>query len=305
MAFPTETVYGLGVNAMSAQALERLYRVKGRPKGHPVIVHLRGVEDLPRWTISVPEAAQRLAAAFWPGPLTLVLRRAPGVLDAVTGGTDTIAVRVPAHPLARGLLDAFAGQLPAGRAVGLAAPSANRYGKVSPTTAQHVAADLHADVDLILDGGPCELGIESAIVDLSGDEPAILRPGRITAAELEQALGAPLGAPHEASPKTPGTHAVHYAPRAKVQLVTRRQIIDRLSGRGRRVAVLALEVSVPRLAASLSAVVPVIPAQYARTLYANLRALDAVGADLILVETPPDTPAWAGVLDRLRRAAAR
>jgi L-threonylcarbamoyladenylate synthase len=290
---------------MSDAALERLYKVKGRPRAHPVIVHIENADQLERWCAEVPDAARRLAQAFWPGAVTLVLRRASTVLDAVTGGADTVALRVPSHPVAQALLRAFATLVPHGEPVGIAAPSANRYGKVSPTTAQHVAADLHADVDLILDGGPSELGIESAIVDLSGERPAILRPGRISAADIERALQEPLVAPDATSPKAPGSHAVHYAPRAKVQLVNRRQIIEALSGnRGRRIAVLAIEVSVPRLAAALTAVVPAVAAQYAKSLYANLRTLDAAGADVILVEMPPETPAWAGVLDRLRRAAA-
>jgi L-threonylcarbamoyladenylate synthase len=290
---------------MSDAALERLYKVKGRPRAHPVIVHIENADQLERWCAEVPDAARRLAQAFWPGAVALVLRRASTVLDAVTGGADTVALRVPSHPVAQALLRAFATLVPHGEPVGIAAPSANRYGKVSPTTAQHVAADLHADVDLILDGGPSELGIESAIVDLSGERPAILRPGRISAADIERALQEPLVAPDATSPKAPGSHAVHYAPRAKVQLVNRRQIIEALSGnRGRRIAVLAIEVSVPRLAAALTAVVPAVAAQYAKSLYANLRTLDAAGADVILVEMPPETPAWAGVLDRLRRAAA-
>lgn len=302
MAFPTETVYGLGADASNSNALERIYRVKGRPRNHPVIVHLRGAEDLGGWAREVPESAQRLAKAFWPGPLTLVLKRAPPVLDAVTGGADTIALRVPAHPLAQALLAAFA-QSGASRALGLAAPSANRFGRVSPTTAEHVVADLDAEVDLVLDGGPCEVGIESTIVDLASQAPAILRPGRITAAEIERVLGAPLVAPSAQAPRAPGTLHTHYAPRARVRLASRRQIIDILAApKGQRIAVLALEVSVPRLAPALAVVVPAIAADYARSLYANLRALDASGADLILVEMPLDTPGWAGVLDRLRRA---
>jgi L-threonylcarbamoyladenylate synthase len=213
---------------------------------------------------------------------------------------------VPGHPLAQSLLAAFGAGAADGRPVGIAAPSANRYGKVSPTTAQHVQADLGPDVDLILDGGPCEVGIESTIVDLTGEAVSVLRPGRIMAADIERVIGAPLAAAGEDRPRAPGSHAAHYAPRAKVQLATRRQIIDALAAnRGRRIAVLALEVSVSRLPASMSAVVPVVPAQYARSLYANLRTLDATGADLILVELPPEAPGWAGVLDRLRRAAAR
>jgi L-threonylcarbamoyladenylate synthase len=240
-----------------------------------------------------------LAGAFWPGPLTLILKRAAHVLDAVTGGEDTVGVRVPVHPMARALLAELGG-------IALAAPSANRFGRVSPTRADHVAADLGGDVDLILDGGPCELGIESTIVDMSGETPAILRPGRILAAEIERVLGRALAAPAAQAPRAPGTLQVHYAPRARVQFATRRQIIDTLvTNKSRRIAVLAIEVSVPRLAARLAAVVPAIPAEYARSLYANLRSLDATGADIILVETPPDNPKWADVLDRLRRAAAR
>lgn len=183
-------------------------------------------------------------------------------------------------------------------------PSANRFGRVSPTTAQHVAEDLGADVDLILDGGACEVGIESTIIDLSHGEPALLRPGGIARAQIEKLLEAPLAEATPASPRAPGSLRSHYAPRARMQLVSRRQIIEAMAtNRSRRIAVLALEVSVARLAAALCVVVPVIPAAYARSLYANLRTLDATGADLILVEMPPETASWAGVLDRLRRAA--
>jgi L-threonylcarbamoyladenylate synthase len=269
-----------------------------------VIVHIVSADQLKLWARDVPPTSEKLARTFWPGPLTLVLARAGSVSDLVTGGGDTVALRVPSHPLARSVLDAFQtakGDAPAG----LAAPSANRFGRVSPTTAQHVAADLGTDVDLVLDGGACEVGIESTIVDCSGDEPAILRPGGLAAARIEEALGRPLAIPGPDAPRAPGTLSAHYAPRAKVQLVTRRHIIDTLAtNRGRRVAVLALEVNVPRLPAALSAVVPVIPAVYARSLYANLRALDAANADLILIEMPPETPGWAAVHDRLRRAAA-
>lgn len=304
VAMPTETVYGLAADAGNAEALRRLYKVKGRPKAHPVIVHVAGADALARWAQTVPQAALDLAEAFWPGPLTLVLKRAEGVLDEITGGAPTVALRMPDHPLAQALLEALAARS-GDRPAGLAAPSANRFGRVSPTTAAHVLADVGTDIDLVLDGGPCQLGIESTIVDLSGEQPAILRPGAVSAADLEKVLGA-LAAPSAGAPAVPGSLPSHYAPRARVQLVTRRQIIEALAtNKGRRIAVLALEVSVPRLAAALCAVVPVIPAQYARALYANLRTLDAAGADIILVETPPDTPGWAAVLDRLRRAATR
>lgn len=303
MGLPTETVYGLAADASNAQALERLYEAKGRPRGHPVIVHLANAEQLPHWARDVPQAARELARAFWPGPLTLVLKRSPDVLEAVTGGADTVALRVPAHPLAHAVLEAFS-EARAGAPAGLAMPSANRFGRVSPTTAQHVVEDLGAAVDLVLDGGACEVGIESTIVDLSGDHPALLRPGGIQRAQIEKVLGAPLAEPTSGAPQVPGSLPTHYAPRARMQLVSRRQIIDAIAtNRSKRIAVLALEVSVARLPAAQAVVVPAIAAVYARSLYANLRALDATGADVILVEMPPQTPAWAGVLDRLRRAA--
>jgi len=303
VGFPTETVYGLGADAANADALQRLYRVKHRPAAHPVIVHLASAAELPRWAAEVSQHAQKLARTFWPGPLTLVVKRAAHVLDAVTGGQDTVALRVPNHPLALALLEALRGPDDGSCISGLAAPSANRFGKVSPTSAEHVRADLGTDVDLILDGGACDVGIESTIVDVSGDAPALLRPGRITAAQIESLLGIQLAVPSASSPTAPGSLPTHYAPRAKARLAKRMQIIEELvTNRGRRIAVLALEVSVPRLAASLTAVESAVPASYAHALYANLRRLDAAGADLILIETPPETPSWAGVLDRLRRA---
>ncbi|MCC6473213.1 MAG: threonylcarbamoyl-AMP synthase [Burkholderiales bacterium] len=306
VAFPTETVYGLGADASNHEALARLYHVKGRPRAHPVIVHLRSAQDLDAWARDVPAGALALARAFWPGPLTLVLQRADRVPEAVTGGHDTIALRVPAHALARELLEAFAAAKGTGAPAGLAAPSANRYGKVSPTAAAHVVADLGAEVDLVLDGGPCEIGIASTILDLSGKAPVILRPGKLASADIERVLGRPLESAGEAPPPAPGTHPAHYAPRAKLKLASRREIIEALvTNRGRRIAVLALEVPVSRLASGLGIVIPAIAAQYARALYANLRVLDAAGADIILVETPPRTAAWTAVHDRLQRAAAR
>src|SRR4249919_832993 len=177
VAFPTETVYGLGADASSPAALGRMFAAKGRPSDHPVIVHLQAGEDLTHWARNIPVVAQQLADHFWPGPLTLVLRRAAGVLDAVTGGQETVGLRTPSHPIAQRLLKAFGG--------GIAAPSANRFGRVSPTTAQHVRDELGDALDLILDGGPCEVGIESTIVDLSTGTPVLLRPGRIGVAEIE------------------------------------------------------------------------------------------------------------------------
>jgi len=297
VGFPTETVYGLGADARNPEALARLYKVKGRPATHPVIVHIAGKDELPQWARDIPDHARKLAAALWPGPLTLVLKRAEGVLDALTGGQDTIGLRVPAHPIAQALLQAFGS--------GLAAPSANRFGRLSPTEAAHVRADLGAEVDAILDGGPCEVGIESTIVDCSGEQPSILRPGRLTVAQLEAAAGVSMAVPGEAAPRAPGTLEKHYSPRAKVRLLKRTGMIEALTThKGKRIAALGLEVAVPRLPAGLLIVEAAVAASYAHNLYANLRLLDAAGADLILVEMPPDTPAWAGVLDRLRRAAS-
>ena len=303
VAFATETVYGLGADACNPAALQRLYRVKHRPAAHPVIVHIADAAELPHWVAQVSAHAQKLADTFWPGPLTLVVKRAEHVADEITGGQDTVALRVPRHPLALALLGAMRGVDDAQRPSGIAAPSANRFGKISPTSAEHVRADLGTDIDLILDGGDCEVGIESTIVDVTGELPVILRPGRVSAAQIENCLGVSLTAPTNASPVAPGSLPQHYAPRAKAKLVKRVQIIEQLAtNRSRRIAVLALEVSVPRLAAALTAVEPAVPSSYAHSLYANLRRLDGSGADLILIETPPDTPGWAAVLDRLRRA---
>jgi L-threonylcarbamoyladenylate synthase len=297
VGFPTETVYGLGADARNPEALEKLYKVKGRPARHPVIVHLAEAAEAHQWAREIPDYASKLAAVFWPGPLTLVLKRAEGVPDAVTGGQDTVGLRIPSHPVAQELLRTFGGAI--------AAPSANRYGRVSPTTAAHVLADLGADVDAVLDGGPSEVGIESTIVVCSGEQPAVLRPGKITAAQVEAAAELLLAAPGESAPRVPGTAATHYAPRAKLRLLKRTEMIAALTThKGKRIAALALEVAVPRLPAGLLAVEPAVAATYMRELYSNLRMLDAAGADVIIVEIPPDTPAWAGVLDRLRRAAA-
>jgi L-threonylcarbamoyladenylate synthase len=310
VAIPTETVYGLACDARNAEALKRLYKVKGRPGSHPVIVHVADASALGDWGRDVPEYAQKLAERFWPGPLTLVVKRSEGVPDAVTGGQDTVGIRMPRHDMAQALLAALdQGQAPR---FGLAAPSANKFGRVSPTQAEHVR-DLGDTIDLILDGGACEVGIESTIVDCTGEAPVILRPGKISAADIEACVGeAPTSfaaegthAPGTGTTRAPGTLPHHYAPRAKVRLLKRSGMIEAMANRqgGQRLAALALEIPVARLPAAQSVVVPAVASSYARTLYANLRQLDAAGADVILVEAPPETPAWAAVLDRLRRAA--
>ena len=211
VAFPTETVYGLGADAGNPEAVRRIFAAKGRPADHPVIVHLHDAAQMADWARAVPEAAQKLAAAFWPGPLTLILPRASHVADVVTGGQDSVGLRVPSHPVARALLAAFGG--------GIAAPSANRFGRISPTTAQHVADDLGDAVAMILDGGACAVGIESTIVAFTGDQPVLLRPGGIGVAALSRALGRPLARRRCGAPRASGTLASHYAPRTPATLV--------------------------------------------------------------------------------------
>lgn len=299
VAFPTETVYGLGADASNPDAVAKIYAAKGRPADHPLIVHLAAGVQLPLWAREIPPAAHALGKAFWPGPLTLILKRAAAVLDAVTGGQDTVALRVPSHPAALSLLRAFGG--------GVAAPSANRYGRVSATTAQHVRDEFGPAVACVLDGGACDLGIESSIVDLSRDAPALLRPGHITAAQIEAVLGRPLAAPDAQAPRAPGTLAKHYAPRTPVMLMEADLVIElaaSLTRQGQRVAVLARSALQPVVAGVTWVAAPADPVAYGHDLYANLRMLDDAGCDALLVEEPPPGSAWIAVRDRLARAAA-
>lgn len=299
VAFPTETVYGLGADASNPDALRKVFAAKGRPHDHPLIVHVADAVQLANWARDIPPAATRLAKKFWPGPLTIILRRAPRVNDLVTGGQDTVALRVPSHPVAQALLRAFGG--------GVAAPSANRFGRVSATTAAHVRHEFGAAVGCVLDGGAADVGIESTIVDLSGAQPALLRPGWITAAQLEQALGAPLAAPDAQSPRAPGTLAKHYAPQTPLMMMEGDLLIElatSLSRQGKRVAALARSARQPLLADIVWIAAPADAAGYAHDLYVNLRRLDEAGCDAILVERPPQDPAWAAIADRLSRAAA-
>jgi L-threonylcarbamoyladenylate synthase len=298
VAFPTETVYGLGADALNDEAVRRIFAVKGRPADHPVIVHIADRRDLGKWARAVSNGAAALAEAFWPGPLTLILPRAAAVLDQITGGQDSIGLRVPSHPVSHALLSAFGG--------GIAAPSANRFGHVSPTTAAHVAADLGDAPAMILDGGPCDVGIESTIVAFRDDEPVLLRPGAISVAELVRVLGRSPRPPDAAAPRVSGSLTSHYAPRTPASLVRAdalRAELARLTERDEQIAVLAWTLKRPDDFEGVWIAARDNAAEYARDLYANLRALDAANADAILIETPPeDDPGWLAVRDRLTRA---
>jgi L-threonylcarbamoyladenylate synthase len=302
VAFPTETVYGLGADADNAAALARLYAVKGRPGEHPVIVHVGAPAQLDEWAADVPVAARRLGDALWPGPLTLVVRRAARVLDGVTGGGDTVGVRVPDQPVALALLRAFGG--------GIAAPSANRFGHVSPTTADDVRADLGDDVDVVLDDGPCTVGVESTIVDCTGDELVILRPGGVTRELVEKVSAQKVVVGRDGLTRAPGTLKSHYAPEATVLVVDRGDLAPRataLLAADQRVAVLAPgPVPVPVLPADVVVLDgPADSDEYARVLYARLREVDRRGLDVLLAVPPPDAGVGVAVGDRLRRAAGR
>jgi L-threonylcarbamoyladenylate synthase len=287
-------VYGLGADACSREAVARLYAAKRRPADHPVIVHFASAQQAFAWARDVPAGAKRLAQKFWPGPLTLVLKRSKKAGDFVTGGQDTIGVRVPAHPLAQELLKAFGG--------GIAAPSANRFGQVSATTAAHVREDLGKDVELVLDGGPSEVGIESTIVDLSGEGAVLLRPGRISRLELEQVLGTLVQEKRADSPQHPGGLERHYAPKTPARLVPPHELDREIARLRDKVAVLAFSRPDERVDYWLR--MPREPLGYAQRLYAALRELDGAGCESILIEAPPETPEWAGVRDRLIRATS-
>jgi len=292
VGFPTETVYGLGADASSREAVARLYAAKRRPADHPVIVHFADAQAAFEWARDVPEGAKKLAGKFWPGPLTLVLKRSKKAGDFVTGGQDTIGLRVPAHPVAQELLKAFGG--------GIAAPSANCFGAISATTAAHVRADLGADAEVVLDGGPSEVGIESTIVDLSGEGAVLLRPGRISRLELEQVLGALVQEKRVDSPRHSGGLERHYAPKTPARLVPPHELDREIARLRDKVAVLAFSRPDERVDYWLR--MPREPLGYAQRLYAALRELDDAGCESILIEAPPETPEWAGVRDRLVRA---
>ena len=320
VGLPTETVYGLAANACDDAAVAKIFAAKGRPADHPLIVHVASVAQVPLFAAQVPEFAQKLMAAFWPGPLTLILPRQSSVASVSAGGQGSIGLRCPSHPVAQALLQAC---LPLG-VLGLSAPSANRFGRVSPTSAAHVQSELGPDL-LILDGGDCAVGIESSIVDCTRGEPVLLRPGHITRAQIESACGrtvldkdAPKAVLGQPAPRASGTLASHYAPRAKVRLMTASDIAHKLQALGPHANNLGLWSATPPpgdagagagQGAGLGAGVlwreqAATAEQAAHDLFSVLRELDARGVTQIWVQRPPDTPDWEGVRDRLQRAAA-
>jgi len=309
VGFPTETVYGLGADAASDAAVAGIFAAKGRPSDHPLIVHVAagavGTEALAHFALPLPAFAQKLVRAFWPGPLTLIVQRQPGVGAAAAGGQDTIGLRCPSHPVAQALLVACAEQ----GVFGVAGPSANRFGRVSPTTARHVQ-DEFGDGLLVIDGGPCEVGIESTIVDCSRGAPVLLRPGAITRPQIEAACGEALRDPHALAapdPRASGTLESHYAPSAKLRLMDAKALqtgLDLLGANAAHIAVWSRSVVKSRSQRIVQRRMPDDAAAAAQQLFAVLRAFDDEGVKLIWVETPPADPEWEGVRDRLQRAAA-
>ncbi|MGC3980034.1 MAG: L-threonylcarbamoyladenylate synthase [Steroidobacteraceae bacterium] len=298
VAFPTETVYGLGANANHPEAVRKIFKLKGRPSSHPVIVHIDDPKFLPRWARDPSPAALKLAEAFWPGPLTLVLKRAPAVADVVTGGQDTVAIRVPSHPVAQQLLTAFGG--------GIAAPSANRFGHISPTRPEHVREEFGDDLK-ILDGEDCKIGLESTIVSCVGDVPHLLRPGAITLSQLQAVVPEVTAAPDPDAPRAPGMLARHYSPGTPMNIVPSKNleaVMAEFTDEREKVAVLAMRPPGKASEHMTWINAGVRPDHYARSLYANLRTLDKAGARIILVEEVPEGEKWDAVRDRLRRAAA-
>ncbi|CAB3815141.1 L-threonylcarbamoyladenylate synthase [Achromobacter mucicolens] len=313
-AFPTETVYGLGADAENPQAVAKIYAAKGRPSNHPVIVHIAPDGDVSYWAAHVPPEARLLINAFWPGPLTLILKRAPHIVDTVSGGQDSIGIRCPSHPVAQALLTAFAAGKPNGQG-GVAAPSANKFGQVSPTRAEHVRSEFPDEVAAgmpVLEGGASEVGIESTILDLSrldtGAGPVLLRPGHISAAQIEAVLGVQVFAPDAAAPRASGTLKAHYAPRTPLELASDARMQEVVLGRNLPEGRVVLVAYGPQPAAVDARVqwqaVPADPARYAQALYGLLRDLDGQGYARIIVQAPPATDDWHAVNDRIGRAAA-
>lgn len=299
VAFPTETVYGLGAAADNPAAIQKVFQAKGRPADHPVIVHIGAATQLKAWATDIPETAWILAEQFWPGSLTMVLKKQQHVSDLVSGGQDTIGIRIPKHPLTLKLLQEFGS--------GIVGPSANKYGRVSPTQAQHVAQDLADQQVLILDGGEANVGIESTIVDLTNTTPIIRRLGAITAEQIAQVLKqeVQIDITHSPNMRVPGSHAAHYAPRTPTILVssTELQTVVAQHALNKKVSVLSWQTQPANLDTIYWQNAASNPDAYAHDLYANLRDHDQLNNDLIIIEAPAESTAWAAILDRLKRAS--
>lgn len=309
VAFPTETVYGLGADASNSEAVSKIFAAKGRPADHPLIVHLCGHDAVDHWAEQVPAVAWELMETFWPGPLTLILKKQAWVPSTVTGGQDTVGLRVPGHPVALELLRRFAAT---GGHGGIAAPSANRFGRISPTTAAHVREELgsgpNSRVPLILDGGACTVGIESTIVDCSRGEPVVLRPGHIAPAHLEAVIGRlPLIETASGAPRVSGSLAAHYAPQTPMRLISSERLLDFLNAqrhKGDTCGVISHSQPPQAGMPHVWRMLPADPVGYAHEIYGALRDLDHANISLIAVESLPQSAAWEAVADRLRRAVA-
>lgn len=298
VAFPTETVYGLGADATNPTAVAKIFAVKKRPADHPLIVHIASIDQLSDWAEAVPENAWLLAKHFWPGPLTLILPKAKHVSMDLTGGQDSIGLRVPKHPTAQALLHAFG--------KGVAAPSANRFGRISPTTAKHVQEELGEAVSLVLDGGACNVGIESTIVDVTTETVKVLRPGIISAEQISALLAQPLDSSTNSTLRVSGHLASHYAPSTETQLVTTTGLLDRIHenlASQKRIFVIARQKQSVQHENLIWLNMSENAQVYAHDLYANLRQADNAGADLILIEAVPDNKDWLAINDRLQKAA--
>jgi L-threonylcarbamoyladenylate synthase len=297
VAFPTETVYGLGADASNPEAVKQIFKAKGRPADHPLIVHIPGIENLTDWAMNISDDALRLAERFWPGPLALILNKKPEVPIQVTGGQPTVALRIPNHLVAMRLLQAFGG--------GIAAPSANRFCRISPTQASHVSEELGDTIDLILDGGPCQVGVESTVIDFSGVKPALLRPGQITRAEIEAFLQTELMVNSGSTVRAPGMMAVHYAPSTIAMLCHANElskIVHDLIQRDKKIGILSYHQKINKANSIQIISMPMQSDDYAQVLYAALRELDRLKLDIILIEQPPITENWFAINDRLAKA---
>jgi len=303
VAFPTETVYGLGADASNPTALLKIFKAKGRPVDHPLIVHVADLSQLSVWVRDVSEDAKKLMQAFWPGPLTLVFKKAPQVNDLITGGQDTIGLRIPHHPFALELLKAYGG--------GLAAPSANRFGRISPTTAAAVIEELGDNIEGVIDGGPCEVGLESTIVDVSGEHPVLLRPGMITVKQLERVLGKSILSSKKDSPRVSGSLASHYSPMTPTRLISADKLSEFLKTSDKKpIALLGSNLCYMPGQTELTCSVDLTPIpmpndaiQYAHDLYQTLRDVDKQGFKEIVIVSVPEGIEWDAIRDRLQRAA--